>query len=611
MEKIIKKILCLCTIFALLGVLSLNAQSLMKKVSLESQVSNSELLVEGRVISKRSTWDENYNQIYTINTIEVYKVFKGNLLSQIEVITSGGVVGLSAQITHPSLKLRKDDVGIFSLTNSEIPLKSTAKNTTRQFKPYALSQGFYKYNLRKDLAANPYSKKTGIVSSLYSEIINYTKTPYVELKSFDVASKISKIKQSSKTALAPGNLTLNPTTITAGTKEVLTITGSGFGTTQGKVWFSNADDNGSTFISALDSQVLSWTDTEITVEVPSSAGTGDMYVENASAEVSPYASITIPYAELNVEYDIDDLTGNDPPGTNGPEPMIAYQVQHSSYNGSDNEVVWHMETDFNNDAEVSGAKAAFERAFNNWICETKINWSIGATTTTDVAADDEYNVIRFDNGELDSSTLGVCTYYYNGCDIGGGTLNWFVRGYDIEFNRDDVTWYTGTNNPNIGEYDLESVALHELGHGHQLAHVIDTYDVMHYALSNGEVQRVIGTHNSTAANAIQDRGLTSICGRTPLINNSSCPLSVDENELEKSISIYPNPTKGEFQIKNSAFINLEKAIIYDVSGRQISTHDLSNTSKEKNISINKASSGIYFISIYSEKAAVTKKIIVN
>ncbi|TXE13214.1 T9SS type A sorting domain-containing protein [Seonamhaeicola algicola] len=606
MKEIGKKLLLGILFFTLVIGKKSEAQIHMKKVSLENQVQKSDMVIEGKVVNKYATWDANYSLIYTINTIEVFKVFKGNIAKYIDVVTVGGVVGLNAVVVNPSLNLQTGDVGVFTLNSNTIKFSKKANNS--RFKPYALNQGFYKYNLIDNVAANALTKKKGITKSLYSEITKYTKKPYKEVTYFNVETIIAKNKTAKASLLAPSSLVLNKTVVSAGNKDVLTISGSDFGNTQGIVWFSNANDGGATFIRALDSQVLSWNDTQITVEVPSFAGTGNMYVEDAVGDPSPQTPITVSYAEYNVEYDIDDQTQNNPPGSNGPQPLIAYQVQHSSFSGTDDNVTWHMETGFNNDAQVAGAKAAFQRAFDTWICDTQLNWSIGTPTNTDVIADDGINIIRFDNGELDDPTLGICYTYYSGC-VNGGVLNWYVRGHDIEFDADEP-WHTGLDLPDLGEFDFQSVALHELGHGHQLGHVNDTNDLMNYAISISEDQRVIGPTNSTAANVIQDRSLSSVCGRVALVNNASCPLSTEENRLQEAITLYPNPSTGKFQIHNASHVGLTKAVIYDLSGRKISTHKLNNNHIIE-INMLNTSSGVYFVNIHSDFATITKKLIVE
>ena len=615
MKKITFPSLLFTLLIYLLFQINLIAQSALREASLSKQIKNSSLVVEGEVIAQESFWDAESELIYTANRVKVYKVFKGKSVQTIEVNTIGGIVGFRALISSTSLKLQKRDVGIFMLSRDNTSISSKNNLKQERYRPYGASQGFYKYNLYNDIAVNPFNKKRGIKSSFYNEIIGHTKENFKTIFKFDAQAKSLKSKQA-KGLLVPSAITFSPTTSTAGTKSVLTISGTGFGATQGTVWFSNADDGGGTFISALASEVLTWKadGTEITVEVPSRAGTGPIMVEDsANDSATSAASLTVSYAEINL-------------------PGSRFQAQHIEDAGNSNGgYTWEMFTDFFNDTEHAGAKAAFERAFNIWICETGINWEISSSaTTTDIigVADlsppfdgeldaDGENVIRFDNGsELDVDVLGTCYSWYASCN---GT-DWFVSDLDIVFNDAvDVvgtpateTWYFGTGAPGADQYDFESVALHELGHGHQLAHVIDdSADVMHYALTNGESQRVLGVNNKTAAGNVQARSTGVVVCSQPLMTNASCPLSVDENQLEEAISIFPNPSGGQFYISNASFINLQKAVIYDIGGRLISEYDLSNSSRTKAIPTQGISKGIYFVNIHSDLASITKKIILE
>lgn len=592
---------------------NLYGQILLKEASLEKQINNSSLVVEGKVISKQSFWDAENKNIYTANIVEVYKVFKGESLSTIEIITEGGTVGLSAEIVTPSLKLNVDDVGVFMLYDNNVNLKS--KTANKKFKTYGSLQGFYKYNLYSNEAINPFNKKQGISSTLYNEIINITKTDFVEISSFDVDSSYSK-SVINKAVLAPTAITFSPTSISAGTKSTITITIPGgatgnFGSTKGKVSFSDADLGGDgNYIDALDTQVV-WSTNSITVEVPSEAGTGKIRVTNSdtSSRVSS-TDLTVTFSELNVVAD------NLNPGTS-----VAYRTQHVQTDGSR---TFLMNTGFNNNTD---AKNAFLRALDTWRCETGINWVNGATTSTNAADRDGINVVIFDiNNVLDADVLGRTTSYYVGCGA-GSTLNWYVSEIDLVFNDsvdDPVTtgvesWYFGSGLSAINQFDFQSVALHELGHGHQLGHVISLVnngdnldDVMHYNLSISESQKVLFSSNITAAMAIQTRSTTIVpCAGTSVMTNHPCSLSIDEEELKEAISIYPNPSNGTFNIKNTSLINLDKVTIYDMSGRLISEYDMRNSARVETINLYGASKGMYFVNIHSEKAMITKKLVLD
>ncbi len=598
MKKILQHIM-LISCFLGLGGSNLSSQILLKETSLEKQITNSSLVIEGKVLSKSSLWDAEHKNIYTVNTVEVYKVFKGEALETIEIITEGGTVGLSAQMVTPSLKLRTNDTGVFMLYDNNINIKQ--KSAKKQFKTYGSLQGFYKYNLTKDEAINPFNKKQGISSAFYGEIMAITKSDVVEVKNLSLESKQSA---ANKGLLAPGGITFSPSSISAGTKSVLTINGTGFGSapgTLGKVSFSNADDGGATLISALSTQILSWGNTQITVEVPSDAGTGIIEVtDSAGASAISVAELTVTYAEINVV--ADDIN----PGTD-----VAYRTQHVNDNFSGG-YTWRMFTGFDNNAN---AKAAFLRALDSWRCGTGINWVTGATTNTNVAASDGVNVVRFDvNNELDNDVLGQCSFYYSGCLVNrNSSINWYVYEFDIVFDDATVWNYSSDiNSTEIGEYDFESVALHELGHGHQLGHVNNTNDVMHYAISTSEEQRVLGTGNIACATTIQTRSTTIVsCTGLEVMTNHPCYLSIEEEELTAAISLYPNPNKGIFNINNSSLISLEKVVIYDIRGRLMAKFDMTNASRIKTINLQGVSKGMYFVNIYSDKAMITKKIILE
>ncbi|ALJ05757.1 hypothetical protein APS56_11750 [Pseudalgibacter alginicilyticus] len=604
-------------------------QVALKKTTLKQQIEKSNLVVEGKVVSKKSFWSEN--RIYTVNTIEVYKVFKGSSISNnIEIITLGGVVGLQALKVSSSLKLNKGDVGVFTLQNTNTP-ENTNKSTKLQYKSYGAIQGFYKYSLNDDFAINPFNVKKGISDNFYNEIMSHTKTKYEEIASFNVKALQFKTNQS-KTLLAPSAIVFSPTTVTAGTKSTITITipqgntGTNFGSTKGKVAFSNANDGGISFYEALDSQVLSWTSTSITVEVPTEAGTGTIKVTNSdgSSQTSD-TNLIVSYSEANVIYDADDMSEFG--GANGPLEPIAYQVQHVDENGNGG-YTFQMHTEFNAN---TAAKEAFERALNTWRCTSKINWIIGAPTSVDEAvfesrpvqspatAQQSVNVVRFDNGnELEEDVLGVCYSWYSGCS-NGDSFEWFVSEMDFVFD-DATVWNFGPNPTLTTIYDFETVALHELGHGHQLEHTIDNQvdgdnmdDVMHYALGFFEDQRILLPENITAANNVQSRSTnTIVCNQSPMISYSnSCGLAVEENTINDGITIYPNPTKGHLFISNDGLDNLIKITVYDVSGRLILEQGISEASRYQTVHLNNMSKGIYFVNIYSDKTFITKKIVLE
>ena len=587
----------------------LYAQVMLKEISFKEQITNSTMIVEGEVIAKTSFWSNNL--IYTANTVKVHKVFKGDPLKTVEVITVGGVVGDKALMVSHGLKLQKGTTGLFMLEDSDVVDLSTNKSTIKQFKPYSDVQGFYRYNLFDDLAVNPFKVKQGITSSLYNDILAITKKDYLEISDFNV-EQFNKLASQNKT-LAPIIAGFSPTTLSAGTKTQLTISGSGFGGS-GKVSFSDADLGGEgAYIDALATQIVSWSDTEIVVEVPSGAGTGKIRVTDDSTPVAlstdSATDLTVSYSELNFEFN---------PGTG----LEAYPLQHygqSEQTFGDFGYQWRMQTQFFNDTEHPGAKAAFERALETWRCTTLINWTIGSSATpVGIAAADDINVITFDNeSELANGVLGTCYYwigYYTGCST-GPSVQAFVSELDIVFDTDGTDWNFGPGATTVfGEYDFETVALHELGHGHVLGHVIDTDAVMHYALSFNEDQRSLNSDDINGASDVQARSNTiSVCGiLQPMTDYAgTCSLSINDTFLNDAVQVYPNPSNGEVFITNDQNINLKSLTIFEMSGRKIADFDLSGNSKTKVVNFQNVSKGMYLISIYSDQGFVTKKLILE
>jgi hypothetical protein len=75
-------------------------------------------------------------------------------------------------------------------------------------------------------------------------------------------------------------------------------------------------------------------------------------------------------------------------------------------------------------------------------------------------------------------------------------------------NTPAYTWNFATTAPTSQQYDFESVALHELGHGAQLTHIIAPTAVMNYAIANGATSRVLDSN--TDITAARDVGSYSI-----------------------------------------------------------------------------------------------------
>ncbi len=315
-------------VFLLFITISSLGQEMMFEVPLSEQVKHSTQIIEGKVISKKSFWDINHHNIYTINTVEVYKSFKGIAHSTLEIITEGGVVDTAAQITSLALELVVGDMGVFMLYGSNVQFSPENNIGANRYESYSAIQGFYKYDIFDDRVANSYTLFNGISQKFYPSIVSYVNSNFVKVSEFDIDNYINTRSQNRMGAIAISSF--SPTTITGGTKSVLTIDGAGFGSETGEVIFRDANIGGQSSFTALTSQIISWTDTQIKVEVPSRAGTGKVRVVRASiGSVNSTANLEIPYSELNIITDEE----------------VAYQTQHVDNNGSGS-YIWTMSNSF-------------------------------------------------------------------------------------------------------------------------------------------------------------------------------------------------------------------------------------------------------------------------
>ncbi|MBD0353284.1 MAG: hypothetical protein ICV65_19240, partial [Flavisolibacter sp.] len=270
----------------------LAAQSLYK-VSLEEKVRNAQLIVEGKVTNQYSFWNPEHTMIYTAHTVEVYKLFKGTTeQSTIEVMTEGGSVdGVSIKASD-LLSLKKNAIGLFFCFPNRLNLRSPRTKRVLQ-DVYSSAQGFYQYDLATQRANAPFVQYNDIESKLYGEIKSNTGS-VIQDKNLNFSVR-SFARQQSR-IMGPVISSFSPTTVNAGalldpSSNVLTITGNGFGTAAGvaAVLFDDPDDGtgGADYVVDYnDSHIISWTDNEIRIRVPTYAGTGFFKVRDAAGNVS-------------------------------------------------------------------------------------------------------------------------------------------------------------------------------------------------------------------------------------------------------------------------------------------------------------------------------------
>jgi len=101
----------------------------------------------------------------------------------------------------------------------------------------------------------------------------------------------------------------------------------------------------------------------------------------------------------------------------------------------------------------------------------------------------------------------------------------------------------------------------------------------------------------------EDRGMM---GQFKVVNSA---LGVNDEILNKEISIYPNPAnaKAYISLQNGASIN--KIEIFDALGRLLKI--IKGVKNNETIDLQGISKGLHFVKIYTNRGEIAKKLIIN
>ncbi len=460
------------------------AQSLYE-VSSDEKISYSSLIVEGKVVAQKSYWNSQHTMILTSSEVEIYKIFKGTESKKtIEIVTNGGTVDNYSIQASDLLQLDKNDIGLFYCRANRA--KSILSRETT-YEVYSSAQGFLKYDLLHKTASAPFITYHDIEDVLYQELYKKTGNA-VKIKnhlfSIQEASRSITPANGLNATLAPVITSFSPATVTAGTlldpsKNVLTINGSGFDSTPDStlniISFAHTDKAVGNFfeVSSKSDLVVSWSDTQIKIRVPSTAGSGIFQVRNSSGTTGGsgvalnvlYSVLSgfIPALSKTVQFNLANLNG-----TGGYSFKYSTNTTNSGVN-----------------INISPAKGTVQRAIATWTELTGANLvEAGTTSIQKIDPYDAENIVTFDNGgsglggPLPSGVLATCYSGFSACDL---SKPFFKSGFDIiirnaGYSTGTVATTFGPCSPYTGtvpQVDLETVLLHELGHALNLGHIID------------------------------------------------------------------------------------------------------------------------------------------
>ncbi|GAA4422754.1 hypothetical protein GCM10023188_00710 [Pontibacter saemangeumensis] len=501
----------------------------MVPLTLAERVQAASLVVEGEVVSQQSFWDARHENIYTSNIIRVYKSFKGGTESQqVELITEGGTVGLKKHVFSTALQLKPGQQGVFFLERQQ-ELQRTPGNRHLSTKAYGSQQGFVQYRLPEDKATGVFDRYES-VQALYRDITAQTGQRFRSLApNTRLDAGLSAAKQQQQTqadALAPVISSFSPITTNAGTGVVLTINGSGFGSTRGDgaVEFKNADDGGQTYVRPFASDYISWSDRQIKLHIPSTSEDGGTPGSGAIRVVTDAESSTTSSNPIIIEFAYSNIEFEGAP----------FQPILTNMDGLGGYTMRFAPSMVNRQPAQEG----FRRAMNTWICVSGVNWRLGEPTELEAAAEDGVNVIRFaSSSTTGQGVLARTVSRYEGCSNGQDTLFW-VTEFDMEINS-NITWQYGPAPPVQRQFDFETVMLHELGHAQQLSHVILSRAVMHYAIEFEVLVRDLSTADILGGRLVVANSIEpNMCGEPPMVlsGDGQCNLAPEIYTLQASFN---------------------------------------------------------------------------
>ena len=473
----------------------------MDKLALERRIDGATLIVEATVLHSASFADEAAGRIFTAHRLRVSTVYKNggeplDALAEIELITSGGRLGDRMEIVRPALELHPGATGMFFIVRRE-----AYAGRERVWLPYGSKQGFVSF--RPDgSAVGPFDRFGDVDRELRDAVRQRAGS------ALTVFAEPPAVGGGTAQGAGPVISSLSPPTVRGGVGELLTISGSDFGThtAYAAVLFDSPEDGmGGSLVGTSFLHILFWSDTQIMVLVPDGAGTGQVIVRDAAGldGVSP-TNLTVEYglAEI-VDVAVMRLSEQDENDRGG----YTYKYSISTANNG---------VSFDGDA---AAKARFEQSLDLWKCSTGWNADVDGTTSVAATGDDGVNIVAYDN-DTDPLPAGVFAQTSNFLSPCGN--DWYVTGTDIRFRRDGsgVSWYYGSDPLGISasESDFATIAIHELGHSGLLQHVNDTNDVMYYATGHGTAVRTLTAANIAGGNDMVNYSTSFAgCGTTGMI----------------------------------------------------------------------------------------------
>ncbi|KUK61515.1 MAG: Uncharacterized protein XE10_1407 [Methanoculleus marisnigri] len=467
------------------------AAALMVELSPSYLAGHSDAIATGTITSVESRWNDAGTEIETVVSFSVDETLAGILPDDpVLVVPGGSVNGITYWVEDVPVFSPGENVGLF--------LKQRPDGS---YLPVGLSQGVVPL-------AGESAAKAGAAGLLTPE--EFGERVDAAMQGDAGIAWTTATSVPAPVGIAEVSLSaIAPTTASAGTGTEVTITGTGFGTKASResfgdvaFFFTSSSDTsywiyGTGYLPVTGWQntnpndIVSWTDSQIVCNVPTGvAWRGYAYWGSASS--GPVCVLHDDGVTILGPYSLSVPFGWSKKRWQGTAPVVSYYVNPSS---------------------VSGALAAAQNAAGTWTSVAGSDFSFlyaGITTSTDVSGNSK-NEILWGDIAIDGVLAQASTWSSAGQ----------VAECDIKFN----TRYTWSTNPGAGEFDIETVCLHELGHWVQLLDLYgnvqnypsDTAKVMYGRVGSGLTKRTLTDSDAAGARWIYT-GLfpaPAIAGITP------------------------------------------------------------------------------------------------
>ncbi len=369
---------------------------------------------------------------------------------------------------------------------------------------------------------------------------------------------------------------------------------------------------GGGWIAPFEGDYISWTDEEIRVKVPSIGydNNSDDIITDFNSDIACTGRIRVCQDGLfacGMNDDTDDdlyipFSARTTVQVNG--DGIRESVRTTLLDFTDGGYSIRFNPNF-----TALAVDAYKRALTTWRCETRVNFD--ADDVNPPITGDGFCRVRFSDLPIGvgSTTRGRTLFSPDDCGDEPNIDFSFIRDFQMQFNE-NIDWHTGEDMPgglnwdDIGagtlQADLESTALHEIGHAHLLNHTCNAANVM-IAPGPSEFRRNLtnddedgGNHISLLSNGIAD--LECPATGMELIDLAECDITPVIEIEGKSIDVilFPNPTRERIKINFETPLIIDGIInVFDASGKTVMS--LNTESNSCNINVINLSKGVYHV----------------